>query len=193
MAAYLVGAKFGGLTNAYMTPEERADLDVHSVEHYNRVMGSKVQVIGWSLYAAILWCLKVCVTALYGRLTYEYRNASPECYRYISLIFFGRTGINHLEIRVKMGYGILLVTYLAVALTILCSFQPFHHFWQVSPDPGQMCQATNSPAYVLTVLVLNIITDAYLLSIPLPVRLPGNDSSRKRALFLLTASSFFGA
>ncbi|KAM0698362.1 hypothetical protein Q7P36_001828 [Cladosporium allicinum] len=163
VAAYLVGAKFGGLTNAYMTPEERADLDVHSVEHYNRVMGSKVQVIGWSLYAAILWCLKVCVTALYGRLT---------------------TGINHLEIRVKMGYGILLVTYLAVALTILCSCQPFHHFWQVSPDPGQMCQATNSPAYVLTVLVLNIITDAYLLSIPLPL-LWGVDTTLRRRLTLM--------
>jgi hypothetical protein len=69
VAAYLVGAKYGGLTNSYMTPEERANLDVNSDEHYNRVMGSKVQVIGWSLYAAILWGLKVCVTALYGRLT----------------------------------------------------------------------------------------------------------------------------
>jgi hypothetical protein len=77
VAAYLVGAKFGGLTNAYMSPEERADLDVHSVEHYNRVMGSKVQVIGWSLYAAILWCLKVCVNALYGRLTYETHTLRP--------------------------------------------------------------------------------------------------------------------
>jgi hypothetical protein len=74
VAAYLVGAKFGGLTNSYMTPQERADLDVDSDEHYNRVMGSKVQVIGWSLYAAILWCLKVCVTALYGRLTYVHQS-----------------------------------------------------------------------------------------------------------------------
>ena len=78
VAAYLVGAKYGGLTNSYMTPEERANLDVNSDEHYNRVMGSKVQVIGWSLYAAILWGLKVCVTALYGRLTYGYQTASSE-------------------------------------------------------------------------------------------------------------------
>jgi hypothetical protein len=91
-----------------------------------------------------------------------------------------------------MGYGILLFTYLGVALTILCSCQPFHHFWQVSPDPGRMCQATNSPAYVLTVLVLNIITDAYLLSIPLPVRSPGININRRRT-YLLTTSSFFGA
>lgn len=54
-----------------MTPEERANLALDSEEHYNRVMGSKIQVIGWSFYAAILWGLKVCITALYGRLTYD--------------------------------------------------------------------------------------------------------------------------
>jgi hypothetical protein len=81
-----------------------------------------------------------------------------------------RTGISHLELRVRLAYGILLATYLCVALTILCSCQPFHHFWQVSPDPGRLCQATNSPVYVLVVLITNIFTDLYLLSIPLPVR-----------------------
>lgn len=69
VAAYLVGARFNGLTNSYMTPEQRENLDPDSMEHYNRVWGSKIQVIGWSFYAAILWGLKVCVTALYGRLT----------------------------------------------------------------------------------------------------------------------------
>jgi len=132
-----------------MTPEQRASLDVNSREYYNRVWGSKIQVIGWSFYAAILWGLKICVTALYGRLT---------------------TGISHLEFRVRLGYGILVATYLGVALTILCSCQPFNHFWQISPDPGRLCQATNSPAYVLTVVITNILTDVYLLSIPLPVR-----------------------
>lgn len=68
VAAYLVGAKFNGLTNSYMTPEQRGNLDPDSMEHYNRVWGSKIQVIGWSFYAAILWGLKVCITALYGRL-----------------------------------------------------------------------------------------------------------------------------
>ena len=69
VAAYLVGAKFDSLTNSYMTSEERENLNPDSVEHFNRVCGSKIQVIGWSFYAAILWGLKVCVTALYGRLT----------------------------------------------------------------------------------------------------------------------------
>ena len=80
----------------------------------------------------------------------------------------------------RYHHGVLLATYLCVALTILCSCQPFHHFWQVSPDPGRLCQATNSPVYVLVVLITNIITDLYLLSIPLPVRdlwsVPGEES-----------------
>lgn len=63
----------------------------------------------------------------------------------------------------------LVVTYMVVALTLLLSCQPFHHFWQVSPDPGPLCRPTNSPVYVLVVVIPNIITDAYLLSIPLPV------------------------
>jgi hypothetical protein len=70
VAAYLVGAKFQGLTNSYMTDAERANIDPNSREHYNRVWGSKIQVIGWSFYACILWSLKFCVTAFYGRLTY---------------------------------------------------------------------------------------------------------------------------
>jgi len=56
-----------------MTPEQRAGIDHGSEEYKNRVMGSKIQVIGWSLYAAILWCLKLCIAAVYARLTYVHQ------------------------------------------------------------------------------------------------------------------------
>lgn len=65
-----MGAKFGGLTNSYMTNEERKALDPDSLEHYNRQWGSKIQVIGWSFYVLILWLLKFCITTFYSRLTY---------------------------------------------------------------------------------------------------------------------------
>jgi hypothetical protein len=87
VAAYLVGAKFDGLTNSYMTPEQRADLDLDSREHYNRVWGSKIQVIGWSFYAAILWGLKVCITAVYGRLTYVNHEFVEDSYLAPSALF----------------------------------------------------------------------------------------------------------
>jgi hypothetical protein len=80
-----------------------------------------------------------------------------------------RSGLTHLKTRVTIAYIILGVSYAVVALTILLSCQPFHHFWQVSPDPGLLCQPTKSPAYVLVVVIPNILTDVYLLSIPLPV------------------------
>uniref|UniRef100_A0A0D2YH04 Uncharacterized protein n=1 Tax=Fusarium oxysporum (strain Fo5176) TaxID=660025 RepID=A0A0D2YH04_FUSOF len=82
VAADLVVAKFQGLTNSYMTNEERANIDIHGQEHYNRVWGSKIQVMGWSLYACILWSLKVCVTAFYGRLTY----LLPSCRKLVVVV-----------------------------------------------------------------------------------------------------------
>ncbi|KAL3605231.1 hypothetical protein FPOAC2_00173 [Fusarium poae] len=171
VAAYLVGAKFQGLTNSYMTEEERANIDMDGEEHYNRVWGSKIQVIGWSFYACILWCLKFCVTAFYARLT---------------------SGLSHLRMRVVVAYILLSVTYAAVFFTILLSCQPFHHFWQVSPDPGLLCQPTKSPAYVLIVVIPNILTDIYLLSIPLPLLWGVNISLRRRlTLMLLFSGALF--
>lgn len=60
-----------------MTDEERANLDLNSTEHFNRVWGSKIQIIGWSFYAAILWSLKLCMASLFGRLTYVCQKVSP--------------------------------------------------------------------------------------------------------------------
>ncbi|KAH7316641.1 hypothetical protein B0I35DRAFT_260095 [Stachybotrys elegans] len=171
VAAYLVGARFQGLTNSYMTAEQRETLDPDSREYYNRQWGSGIQVIGWSFYAFILWALKFCVTAFYGRLT---------------------SGLVHLKLRVTIAYILLGVTYATVALTILLSCQPMSHFWQIYPDPGRLCQPTNSPAYVLVVVIPNILTDIYLLSIPLPLVWGVNISLRRRiTLVVLFSGALF--
>lgn len=149
-----------------MTDEERANIDIDGEEHYNRVWGSKIQVIGWSFYACILWCLKFCVTAFYARLTYAMPLFTTGGLKILTSF---RSGLSHLRIRVIIAYVILGITYAVVFFTILLSCQPFHHFWQVNPDPGLICQPTKSPAYVLVVVIPNILTDIYLLSIPLPV------------------------
>ncbi|KAJ4304343.1 hypothetical protein N0V88_001956 [Collariella sp. IMI 366227] len=69
VAAIYVVAKANGLTNSYMTDEQRASLDPNSEEYAHRVLGSKIQVFGWVLYAASLWCIKVCVAVFYSRFT----------------------------------------------------------------------------------------------------------------------------
>ncbi|KAL2802857.1 hypothetical protein BJX63DRAFT_413769 [Aspergillus granulosus] len=146
--AYLVGAKYNGLTNSYMTDEQRAAVDPSSREYYNRVWGSKIQVIGWSLYAMVLWLVKFSLAVFYSRLT---------------------TGLNHLPSRVRIAYILIGVTYLGVGLTIVLSCQPMHKFWQINPDPGNTCQPARSMVYVLVVMIPNVLTDLYLMSIPLPL------------------------
>jgi hypothetical protein len=66
----MVGSKYDGLTNSYMTDEQRAALDPNSREYYNRIMGSKIQVAGWSLYVMVLWLIKGALAVFYSRLTY---------------------------------------------------------------------------------------------------------------------------
>lgn len=44
-------------------------LSPSSMEYHLRVGGSKLQLIGWSLYTLLLWILKLCMLGLYTRLT----------------------------------------------------------------------------------------------------------------------------
>ena len=69
VAAYLVGAKFEGLTNSYMSDDDRASIDPNSKEYFNRQWGSKIQVMGWPVYVFILWAIKFCFASFYSRLT----------------------------------------------------------------------------------------------------------------------------
>lgn len=98
-----------------MTDEQRATLDPNSKEWADRVAGSKIQVIGWSLYAMILWLVKASLAVFYSRLT---------------------TGLQNLPLRVRIGYIILAVTYLVTGLSIVLGCQPIHKYWQINPDPG---------------------------------------------------------
>ncbi|KAH7028190.1 uncharacterized protein B0I36DRAFT_272104 [Microdochium trichocladiopsis] len=172
--AYLVGASYGGLTNSYMTDEEREALDPNSTEAYNREMGSKIQVIGWSFYAMELWVLKLCVTVFYSRLT---------------------TRLSNLHTRVMIAYGIIGVSYIAVALSILLGCQPMSRNWQINPNPGNLCQPTNSHLSVLMVYIPNVVTDLYLLSIPLPLLWGVNISLRRKItlMFLFSGAVFIMA
>ncbi|RYC64174.1 hypothetical protein CHU98_g2050 [Xylaria longipes] len=140
--AYTVGAFFHGLTNSYMTDVQRRTLDPDSLEYYNRQSGSKIQVAGWSVYVFNLWIVKTAFAFFFSRLT---------------------SGLNRMRMRIYIAYGLLAVTYAFVALGLLFSCRPMHHFWQINPDPGPLCQPTNSSFYVLSVLISDIVTDLYLL------------------------------
>ncbi|XXG98835.1 hypothetical protein Hte_005165 [Hypoxylon texense] len=175
ITVHIVSAMFDGLTNSYMTDEERAALDPHSTEYFNRQCGSKVQLIAWSFYAFVLWSSKLCVAVFYGRLT-------------------SGLMLMHLRLRIRIAYILLAVTYVFVTLSLLIACQPMSRYWQINPDPGDLCHSASSKFRVFAVLIPNILTDAYLLSIPLPLLWVANiDPRRKIMLMMLFSGAIFVA
>lgn len=146
--AYIVGSYWHGLANNGMTPSERATLSPSDPEHGLRINGSKTQLVGWSLYTLLLWLLKLCLNIFYSRLTKE---------------------MHEMHVRIRIAFAAIAVTYLATILSILFGCTPFRKNWQIDPDPGNRCQPAISKINLYVTVVLNVLTDAYLLSIPLPM------------------------
>jgi hypothetical protein len=124
--AYAVGAWWHGLANNGMTPSQRANLDSTSQEYGLRVGGSKTQLVGWNLYVLLLWSLKMCMCHFYSRLT---------------------VGLANLELRVKIGYGMIVATYIATMMSILLGCRPFEKNWQIHPDPGSTSSLGTQPVH----------------------------------------------
>ncbi|KAK0666826.1 hypothetical protein QBC41DRAFT_280275 [Cercophora samala] len=145
--AYSVGAFWKGLANNAMTDEQRRLLDPNSEEFRLRVNGSKTQVAGWSTYTFLLWTIKAAICTFYLRLTegLEYRK------------------------RIFTGFVMIFTTWVAVLLSILLGCRPLERNWQIYPDPGNHCQPAISNIDIFVTLALNVITDIYLMSIPIPM------------------------
>lgn len=92
-----------------------------------------------------------------------------------------------MQLRVRIGYVLVGVTYIATISSILWSCYPLQKNWQIHPDPGSMsqfdilqsamlidadyCQPAVSKIDIYVTVVLNVGTDIYLISIPAPVYL----------------------
>ncbi|RYP85796.1 hypothetical protein DL769_000904 [Monosporascus sp. CRB-8-3] len=115
--AYAVGAVAKGLANNGMTDNQRLALDPSSDEYKLRVIGSKIQLAGWSTYSALLWSLKLSLLFLYIRLTAGLDRS------YVVRIYF--------------GFGFVIPAISNQIVWVYCA--------------------------------MNIITDLYLISIPVPM------------------------
>ncbi|KAF2276858.1 uncharacterized protein EI97DRAFT_323914 [Westerdykella ornata] len=146
---YNVGAAAHGLANNGMTDAERSALSPDSPEYQWRIIGSKIQVAGWTTAAFLLWTLKICMTFFYLRLTKGLGS------RYL--------------MRIYVGMGLIAGTFIAVIFTIFLSCRPFSRYWQINPDPGNACQAAISKPILWVKFILNVSTDIYLLLIPIPM------------------------
>jgi hypothetical protein len=114
-----------------------------------RILGSKLPLAAWATYFTALWCLKGALLVFYTRLT-------------------ARLGRGY-QIRLYIGTALISISYVVILLTLFLSCRPLHLFWQLNPDPGNICYAALSRQIVSTVLACNVVTDTYLLLIPLPM------------------------
>ncbi|KAI1491827.1 hypothetical protein F5X96DRAFT_629647 [Biscogniauxia mediterranea] len=167
--AYFVVAYWKGLANNAMTDEQRASLDPNSEEWYLRVNGSKTHVVGLLLYTTLLWLLKACWLVYYARLT---------------------KGINNDKLRLMINWGIVIMsaTYIASLLVAFLKCIPFDHQWQIYPTPSNNCMPAISTLQTVFVMVMNTITDFYLMAIPLPVIWESHLPLRKKFGVLLMFS-----
>ncbi|KAI0157118.1 hypothetical protein GGR52DRAFT_577115 [Hypoxylon sp. FL1284] len=147
--AYSVGAVAQGLANNGMTDAERAALSPDSAEFKTRVIGSKIQLAGWSSYSVLLWSLKASLLVFYMRLTAGLRRS------YL--------------IRIYIGFGLLIGSFMTILLNLFLGCRPFHKNWQINPDPGNVCQPAVSNEVIWVYLSMNVVTDLYLISIPVPM------------------------
>ncbi|KAI0201501.1 hypothetical protein F4808DRAFT_128019 [Astrocystis sublimbata] len=146
---YHVGAVAHGLANNGLTDAERAALSPNDPEFQARVLGSKIQIGGWSVYSALMCFLKLSILAFYIRLT----EGLGRRYR----------------LQIWIGIGLVIGLFIASIGAILLSCLPFQQNWQIFPDPGNRCQPAVSQPIVWTCFTANVITDIYCMLIPLPM------------------------
>ncbi|CAI4212819.1 unnamed protein product [Parascedosporium putredinis] len=104
----------------------------------------------------------------------------------------GDNGLPEYRNRLRIGIGILIFTYILLILLISLGCMPVKKNWQIHPDPGNSCQPAMSHLKIFITLVLNILTDIYLIMIPIPLlwsaRLP---TMKKIGLCILFSGAIF--
>ncbi|KAI1739739.1 hypothetical protein F4680DRAFT_134352 [Xylaria scruposa] len=146
---YSVGSVAHGLANNGMTDAERLALSPNDPEFQTRVIGSKIQIAGWSVYSSLMCFLKLSVLVFYIRLT----EGLGRRYR----------------LQIWAGFGLVIGSFIASIAAILFSCLPIYRNWQIYPNPGNHCQPAISSTIVWTCFAANVITDLYLILIPLPM------------------------
>lgn len=100
--------------------------------HLQRVIGSKIQIAGWTTYVAMINSLKLSMLAFYIRLMV--------CFQHLHYKNTTNTNQEGLSRRYQMpiwiGFALVIASFLASIITIFASCQPFHKNWQINPDPG---------------------------------------------------------
>ncbi|KAI5202358.1 hypothetical protein E4T39_04761 [Aureobasidium subglaciale] len=107
--------------------------------------GSKLEYAAWCSYPALIWCMKFTMLFFYKRLTLG--SFHSKLIRYL----FWLTG----------------VCYIIVWFVLIFGCFPTQMNWQVTPQPPWKCAFR--PQNFLAVAIPNILTDAAILMVPIPM------------------------
>ncbi|GME58533.1 transcriptional regulatory protein [Neofusicoccum parvum] len=143
MDAALVDICYRDGTNVDVPPSSINGLTDSEIDRLR--YGSKMQLAAWYSYTALIWCMKATMLFFYKRLTFGLWQ--------------------HKALRYLAWFTAL--SYMAVVLTISLGCHPYDHNWQVRPLPQKEC--TLKKQNFLVTAVLNVLTDAAILCIPLPM------------------------
>ncbi|KAK8009807.1 Glucan 4-alpha-glucosidase [Apiospora arundinis] len=110
------------------------------------------------------------------------------------------------RLRIYVGFALITSTWIAVLFSILFSCQPLEKNWQIYPDPGSMartgsyfmdittnqdadfCQPAISKVDIFVTVVLNVVTDLYLLTTPIPMLWQSSIKPVKKAALIVMFS-----
>ncbi|KAL4976468.1 hypothetical protein BDW66DRAFT_159654 [Aspergillus desertorum] len=143
----------------------RPALNMTETEIYHRTVESKLTLANRAIYTTYLWIQKSNVLLLCERVL---------------------TGLPEPEMIVKVYWLVLLGSLVAVMGTTFGECWPAHLYWQVMPNPGDCVKAN---IQLVTLVALNITTDAMLIVLPMPWLLRVRKSWLKRQKYVLLFSS----
>ncbi|CZT47622.1 related to integral membrane protein PTH11 [Rhynchosporium secalis] len=114
----------------------------------NRKIGSQLVLVSRVFYAAYLWAIKYSTSVFLRTLTDGiWQRSHQRLLRYL--------------------HTFLIITFIATVVSNLSACHPFHHYWQVIPDPGPQCR--QGYAHLITTGALNIITNLAIIIFPIPM------------------------
>ncbi|PSN73633.1 hypothetical protein BS50DRAFT_191908 [Corynespora cassiicola Philippines] len=164
VAAHIVG---GTGDTSHLTMEQR--LSFTPEQAATRQKGTKWFMVGWYTYIGLIWSLK------------------------LNMLFLYRRVVSHIWVKKFIVPTMMFVVITGVSIWILLASacRPFHKLWQILPDPGKYCMP-QSPAFLITILVLNLTTDICIILIPIPIIVPLKISwGRKIGLMFMFGAGIF--
>lgn len=92
------------------------------------------------MYTTQIWMIKVSMCTFYLRLTVGILLLA----HWLASAHRPKAGLEGYKIRILVGLGIIVASYIAAIFIILFTCMPFEKHWQIYPDPG----STNPPQLI---------------------------------------------